>query len=81
MEWKLRRKGGRSFYRKRSQSVEAVFGQHVTRGCDRLLMRKEEGAGVVWPLFSEDAQITEAVGAAQGPDSQGVADTIAPLGF
>jgi len=29
----------------------------------------------------EDAQITEVVGADQGPDSHGVADTIAPLGF
>lgn len=34
MERKLRTKRGKRIYRKRSQSVEMVFGQHVNRGLD-----------------------------------------------
>ena len=52
MERKLRTKRGRDIYRKRGQSVEPVFGQHVTRGLDRFMLRGEDGAAAEWSLFS-----------------------------
>lgn len=52
MERKLRTKRGREIYRKRSQSVEPVFGQHVNRGCDRFMLRGADGAAAEWSLFS-----------------------------
>jgi len=52
MERKLRTKRGRDIYRKRGQSVEPVFGQHVNRGLDRFMLRSEDGAAAEWSLFS-----------------------------
>ncbi len=52
MERKLRTKRGRDIYRKRSQSVEPVFGQHVNRGLDRFILRGKDGAAAEWSLFS-----------------------------
>ena len=52
MERKLRTKPGRSMYRKRAQTVEPVFGQHVNRGCDRFMLRGKAGADAEWSLFS-----------------------------
>ena len=52
MERKLRTKRGRDIYRKRGQSVEPVFGQHVNRGLDRFVLRGEDGAAAEWSLFS-----------------------------
>ena len=52
MERKLRTKTGRDIYRKRSQTVEPVFGQHVNRGLDRFILRGEDGAAAEWSLFS-----------------------------
>jgi transposase len=52
MERKLRTKPGRRRYRKRAQTVEPVFGQHVNRGCDRFMLRGKAGAGAEWSLFS-----------------------------
>ncbi|AKH97477.1 transposase [Halanaeroarchaeum sulfurireducens] len=52
MERKLRTKRGRDIYRKRGQSVEPVFGQHVNRGLDRFMLRGEDGAAAEWSLFS-----------------------------
>lgn len=44
MERNLRTKLGRRLYRKRSRTVEPVFGQHVNRGCDRFMLRGKAGA-------------------------------------
>ncbi|WP_123619161.1 transposase [Halorubrum sp. CSM-61] len=52
MERKLRTKRGRDIYRKRGQSVEPVFGQHVNRGLDRFMLRGKDGAAAEWSLFS-----------------------------
>jgi transposase len=52
MERKLRTKAGRDIYRKRSLSVEPVFGQHVNRGLDRFILRGMDGAAAEWSLFS-----------------------------
>ena len=52
MERKLRTKPGRRMYRKRGQTVEPVFGQHVNRGCDRFMLRGKKGAQAEWSLFS-----------------------------
>jgi hypothetical protein len=49
---KLRIKGGRQIYRKRSQSVEPMFGQHVNRGLDEFILRGETGAKAGWSLYS-----------------------------
>ncbi|GAB7092840.1 hypothetical protein JCM18237_31110 [Halorubrum luteum] len=77
MERKLRTKRGRGIYRKRSQSVEAVFGQHVTRGCDRFLLRGEAGAQAEWSLFSATHNLLKLWRSGRGPDGHEVADTIA----
>ena len=77
MERKLRTKRGRGIYRKRSQSVEAVFGQHVTRGCDRFLLRGETGAQAEWSLFSATHNLLKLWRSGRGPDGHEVADTIA----
>ena len=77
MERKLRTKRGRRIYSKRSQSVEAVFGQHVTRGCDRFLLRGEKGATAEWSLFSATHTLLKLWRSGRGPDSHVVADTIA----
>jgi transposase len=77
MERKLRTKRGKGIYSKRSQSVEAVFGQHVTRGCDRFLLRGEAGAQAEWSLFSATHNLLKLWRSGQGPDSHEVADAIA----
>lgn len=77
MERKLRTKRGRGIYRKRSQSVEAVFGQHVTRGCDRFLLRGETGAQAEWSLFSATHNLLKLWRSGRGPDGHEVADAIA----
>ena len=77
MEQKIQTKRGSGIYRKRSQSVEAVFGQHVTRGCDRFLLRVEAGAQAEWSLFSATHNLLKLWRSGRGPDSHEVADTIA----
>lgn len=52
MERKLRTKRGRLLYRKRSQTVEPVFGQiKDARGIDRFLLRGRLGASLEWKLI------------------------------
>jgi len=77
MERKLRTQRGRDIYSKRGQTVEAVFGQHVTRGCDRFLLRGEKGAQAEWSLFSATHNLLKLWRSGQEPDSQSVAETIA----
>ncbi|WP_232833845.1 transposase [Saliphagus sp. LR7] len=77
MERKLRTKRGKGIYSKRSQSVEAVFGQHVTRGCDRFLLRGEVGAQAEWSLVSATHNLLKLWRSGQGSDSHEVADAIA----
>lgn len=77
MERKLRTKRGRRIYRKRSQTVEAVFGQHVTRGCDRFLLRGTKGANAEWSLFAATHNLLKLWRSGRGPDSHAVADAIA----
>ena len=48
MERKLRTKRGQRLYRKRSQTVEPVFGQHDTRGLGRLHRRRLEPCRSEW---------------------------------
>jgi hypothetical protein len=51
MERKLATKRGRGLYKKRSQTVEPVFGQvKYARGIDRFLLRGLEGASAEWKL-------------------------------
>jgi transposase len=51
MERKLATKRGRAAYKKRSQTVEPVFGQvKYARGIDRFLLRGLEGARAEWKL-------------------------------
>ena len=77
MERKLRTKRGKRIYSKRGQTVEAVFGQHVTRGCDRFLLRGEGGAQAEWSLFSATHNLLKLWRSGRGPDSHAVADAIA----
>jgi len=77
MERKLRTKRGKNIYRKRIQSVEAVFGQHVTRGCDRFLLRGETGAQAEWSLFSATHNLLKLWRSGWGPDGHEVASAIA----
>jgi hypothetical protein len=77
MERKLRTKRGRRIYSKRSQTVEAVFGQHVTRGCDRFLLRGKKGANAEWSLFSATHNLLKLWRSGRGPDSHAVTDAIA----
>jgi transposase len=77
MERKLRTKRGRDIYSKRGQTVEAVFGQHVTRGCDRFLLRGEMGAKAEWSLFSATHNLLKLWRSGQEPDSHAVTDAIA----
>jgi hypothetical protein len=77
MERKLRTKRGKRIYRKRSQTVEPVFGQHVTRGCDRFLLRGEKGVSAEWSLFSATHNLLKLWRSGRGPDSHAVADAIA----
>ncbi len=52
MERKLMTKRGRATYRKRSRTVEPVFGQiKDARGCDRFLLRGLKGASGEWKLL------------------------------
>lgn len=52
MERKLLTKRGRAFYKKRSRTVEPVFGQiKDARGCDRFLLRGLDGASGEWKLL------------------------------
>jgi len=66
MERKLRTKRGRDIYRKRGQTVEPVFGQHVNRGLDRFILPREEGPAAKWSLFSVCLEI---LGQTQSPDA------------
>lgn len=51
MERKLLTKRGRATYKKRSQTVEPVFGQiKDARGCDRFMRRGEDAVGNEWKL-------------------------------
>jgi hypothetical protein len=77
MERKLRTKRGKQIYSKRGQTVEAVFGQHVTRGCDRFLLRGETGAQAEWSLFSVTHNLLKLWRSGRGPDSHAVVDAIA----
>ena len=77
MERKLRTKRGREIYSKRGKSVEPVFGQHVTRGCDRFLLRGKKGANAEWSLFSATHNLLKLWRSGRGPDSHAVADAIA----
>ena len=77
MERKLRTKRGKEVYRKRSQSVEPVFGQHVTRGCDRFLLRGEDGAQAEWSLFSATHNLLKLWRSGFQPDSHAVASVVA----
>jgi transposase len=52
MERKLLTKRGRALYKKRSQTVEPVFGQiKETRGCDRFLRRGKSACDSEWKLI------------------------------
>jgi transposase len=77
MERKLRTNRGRDIYSKRGQTVEAVFGQHVTRGCDRFLLRGKKGAQAEWSLFSATHNLLKLWRSGQEPDGHAVADVIA----
>jgi len=77
MERKLRTKRGRDIYRKRSTTVEPVFGQHVSRGCDRFLLRGERGARGEWSLFSATHNLLKLWRSDRESDSHVVADVIA----
>lgn len=48
MERKLATKRGQSLYKKRSQMVEPVFGQHRTRGLDHFMRRGKDAAACEW---------------------------------
>ena len=77
MERKLRTKRGKGIYRKRSQTVEPVFGQHVNRGLDRFTLRGKIGASGEWSLFSATHNLLKLWRSGQRPDSHEVATTIA----
>ena len=77
MERKLRTKRGKDIYRKRSQTVEPVFGQHVNRGLDRFTLRGKTGASAEWSLFSATHNLLKLWRSGQRPDSHEVATTIA----
>jgi len=77
MERKLRTKRGKRIYKKRGQSVEPVFGQHVNRGLDRFLLRGKKGAQAEWSLFSATHNLLKLWRSGRGPDSHAVAETIA----
>ncbi len=52
MERKLRTRRGRATYKKRSRTVEPVFGQiKSARGCDRFLLRGIDGASGEWKML------------------------------
>ena len=52
MERKLRTKRGRELYKKRSRTVEPVFGQvKGARRCDSFLLRGLDGAEGEWKLI------------------------------
>lgn len=52
MERKLLTQRGRCLYRKRSQTVEPVFGQvKATRGCERFMQRGLEAVASEWKLI------------------------------
>lgn len=58
MERKLRTKRGRHLYRKRSRTVEPVFGQiKDARGIDRFLLRGRLGAELEWKLICGTANL------------------------
>ena len=77
MERKLRTKRGKRIYRKRSQTVEPVFGQHVNRGLDQFMLRGEKGAKAEWSLFSATHNLLKLWRSGRRPDSHAVAATIA----
>ena len=51
MERKLLTKRGRSVYRQRGSTIEAVFGQMVTRGLTRFVLRGIEKVRAEWSLW------------------------------
>ena len=51
MRAQLQTEEGRTSYKKRGQSVEAVFGQMHERGLNRFLLRSKRGAGTEWSLW------------------------------
>ena len=52
MERKLMTRRGRATYKKRSWTVEPVFGQiKDARGCDRFLLRGLDGGSGEWKLL------------------------------
>lgn len=69
MERKLRTKRGKAQYRKRGQTVEPVFGQHVNRGLDRFLLRGLRGAKAEWSLFSATHNLLKLWRSGWSPDS------------
>jgi len=75
MERKLRTKRGRRIYRKRSQTVEPVFGQHVNRGLNQFMLRGQNGADAEWSLFSATHNLLKLWRSGRRPDSHAVADT------
>lgn len=77
MERKLRTKRGRDICSKRGQTVEAVFGQHVTRGRDRFLLRGKKGAKTEWSLFSATHNLLKLWRSGQESDSHVVTNAIA----
>lgn len=76
MERKLRTKRGRRIYAKRSKTVEPVFGQHVTRGCDRFLLRGQDGAQTEWSLFSVTHNLIKLWRNGWTPDRRPVVDAV-----
>ena len=77
MERKLRTKRGKDIYKKRSQSVEPVFGQFVTRGLDRIMLRGEKGAKAEWSLFAATHNLLKLWRSDRRLASLEVAETIA----
>jgi len=76
MERKLRTKPGRCMYRKRAQTVEPVFGQHVNRGCDRFMLGGKKGAQAEWSLFSATHNLLKLWRADKSSDVPVVANVI-----
>ena len=68
MERRLRTKPGREIYRKRSTSVDPVFGQHVNRGLDGFLLRGENGTKAEWSRFSSTHNLSKLWRSSWEPD-------------
>jgi transposase len=72
MERKLRTKAGSRIYKERGSTVEPVFGQMVTRGLSRFLLRGPKGAGGEWSLFSTSHNLLKLWRAAWQPGPVGL---------